>query len=98
MGFIRIIIGLDVAISACIPKRIIDLAATLQGGDTKLNNDKVLHLCFIGFIKELPNGSLVYTFAEICFASDHVVDQVYEKFTESTTCRYCESLSRWPTE
>ena len=72
---------LDAAISNCVPEKIIDLATTLQGGDIKLNSDKVLH---IRVTNTLPDGSLDYTAAVIYFASDYVVDRVYEKFSKST--------------
>ena len=72
---------LDVAIRNCVPKRIIDLAVTLRSGDIKLNSDKVLHICVT---KKLPDGLFDYTVPVIYFASDYVVDRVYEEFSNST--------------
>ena len=72
---------LEDAIDNCAPEKIIELATSLKGGDIKLNSDNVLHLCVT---KKLPDGLFDYTAAVVYFASDYVVDRVYEKFSNST--------------
>ena len=81
---------LNTAISDCIPENIIRLANALRGGDVDKNSHMVLHICVTN---RLPDGLLDYTSAVIHFASDYVVDRVFEKYIDSTKNRLIDVVN-----